>query len=337
MCNSQVTIVIPIYNQSEFLKDAVTSACTQTTPPKHIIIVDDGSTDNTPIVAKNLVKTSSKIPVEYRRFSKSSGIGESFHRAVIQADTEFIIKLDADDVLLPGFLEKLLHGLKTNKKAGWAHCNIQETTPLLKPTRLAHAFKPSGYKSSQQLLPTYIQRNDTCHCVMLRRSSYQDTQGYRSQMKTCEDWHLWLCMILNGAGCYYHSDTLALMRKYPSRPNMAERNRAYIESISWMVQDLMERFPQYKSLFNRLSINTSRLCFGAFLKEQDNDIEQLLLDYYLKMSPTLYRKLAYYLARILPKKTVIVSLSVLGFPRRLARSALIKIRNRNSDIDLCLV
>ena len=323
MHNNQITVVIPIFNQSEFLKDAVVSACEQTVIPGKIIIVDDGSTDQTSQIAQELIQHRQDVPIEYRRFSKSSGIGESFHRAVMQAETEFVVKLDADDILSPQFIEKLVLGLEKHKNAGWAHCNVQETTPSLRPTRLAHALKPSGYEPPHKLLPMYIKRNDTCHCVVLRRLTYLNSGGYSPSMKTCEDWHLWLCMILEGAGAYYDFDVLATMRKHPVRYLMSERNRGYVESISWMFSDLKLRFPEYDDLLGELYFSASRHCFGAFLQEKDSATERMLLDCYL-VYPTATRRAACFLAKVVSKRGVRLCRELIGFPKKKLREALIK-------------
>ena len=98
-----VSVVIPVYNCQAYLAESVTSVCDQSTPLTEILIVDDGSTDNTPAVAKRLIATHSDRQIHYLAQSHS-GPGAARNTGIAHARGEYIAFLDSDDVLLEGSL-----------------------------------------------------------------------------------------------------------------------------------------------------------------------------------------------------------------------------------------
>src|SRR5262249_36775607 len=112
-----VSVIIATYNYGRYLAGAVESALGQTLPELEVIIVDDGSTDNTPEVAASYVRDRR---VQYERLdhigqsaAKNAGIG--------LAQAPFIAFLDADDVWLPSKLEKQLALFQANPQLGVAY------------------------------------------------------------------------------------------------------------------------------------------------------------------------------------------------------------------------
>src|SRR5437867_5651771 len=93
-----VSIIIPCYNQAQFLREAIQSALAQTYPHREIFIVDDGSTDNTAEV------TAGYRDVRYIR-QENSGVSTARNTGLKQSRGEYLVFLDSDDRLLPAALE----------------------------------------------------------------------------------------------------------------------------------------------------------------------------------------------------------------------------------------
>jgi glycosyltransferase involved in cell wall biosynthesis len=101
---SRVSVVIPCYNYARYLVECVDSVAAQTHMPIEVIIVDDGSLDNTPEVISSLMM---KYPRLVRRCEKDNGGLSSARNAGIEmAKGDWIMCLDADDKLLPGAIEE---------------------------------------------------------------------------------------------------------------------------------------------------------------------------------------------------------------------------------------
>ena len=110
--NDLVSIVIPCYNHAKYLGDTVQSALEQTYPNIEIIIINDGSSDNTQDIADALQK---KHPEKIQVISqKNSGVSKARNNAIKQASGEYILPLDADDLIDKDMIASCLKSMKEN-------------------------------------------------------------------------------------------------------------------------------------------------------------------------------------------------------------------------------
>ena len=325
-------IAIPTHNQAVYIGDALRSAFAQTIPPCQVLVSDDAGTDDTKAVVEAFRKT---LPLEeqnrlrYDRSPQQLGIGGNFDRAARMAQGDFVVKLDSDDILEPQFIEILSEHLKKNPQAGWAHCNVLNIHPEGSPIGLAHSRKKTGFYSAMELLPTYFRHNDTCHCVLIRKSAYEVVGGYRPEMKTCEDWLLWLEMILGGWGHCFDERPLAKMRKYEARPELMSRRRLdFVDSVKFML-------PRIESLCRKkpAALNTSvdeaveelhkavaKLCVSSGCDEKDVHVRKTLFAAAYEIHPSIKNRLWLKAGCPLPTEGTRLAGSLSGLPRRIARA-----------------
>ena len=124
-----VTVVIPCYNQAHFLGEAIGSVLNQSYRNFEIIVVDDGSTDNTSEVASHYEE------VRLVR-QENRGLAGARNRGLGEANGEFLVFLDADDRLLPGALEAGLGRFEANPECAFVSGQarrIAEDGTLLSP------------------------------------------------------------------------------------------------------------------------------------------------------------------------------------------------------------
>jgi glycosyltransferase involved in cell wall biosynthesis len=110
---NRVSVIVPTYNRADVLRESVASALQQTRPPAEIIIVDDGSTDDTAAVCRYLPEA-----VRYIR-QENAGVSAARNRGIREANGEWLAFLDSDDVWEPGKLEVQLAMLEGNPSADW--------------------------------------------------------------------------------------------------------------------------------------------------------------------------------------------------------------------------
>lgn len=115
---STISVVIPTYNNARFLPDALTSALRQTVPPDEIIVIDDGSTDNTREV---LYPFSDRI--RYIR-TENKGVAHARNLGIRASHRDAIAFLDSDDLWLPTKLESQLQYLADNPSVGLLHSDF---------------------------------------------------------------------------------------------------------------------------------------------------------------------------------------------------------------------
>lgn len=115
----QVSVIIPAYNQAEYLGEAIQSVLNQTFINYEIIVVDDGSTDNTPNIARQFGSA-----IRYIQQS-NQGLSAARNTAIRHSQAEIIAPLDSDDFWEPEFLEKMLNHLNCHPQAAAVYCGYR--------------------------------------------------------------------------------------------------------------------------------------------------------------------------------------------------------------------
>jgi len=113
----RVTVVIPTYNRAGYICDAIDSVLSQTYKDYEIIVVDDGSTDDTKGI---LSKYNGKIRYFYQ---ENKGVAAARNRGIKKAKGEYIAFLDSDDIWLPEKLQLQLETLNNHRDYSWAYCD----------------------------------------------------------------------------------------------------------------------------------------------------------------------------------------------------------------------
>lgn len=176
-----VSIVIPCYNQAHFLSESVDSALAQTYAEIEILVVDDGSTDNTRAVAARYGDRIRYIHQE------NGGLAAARNTGIRHAKGELIALLDSDDRWLP-------HKLETQVP----HFADSEVALVHASYRL---FPPPEYLEKEWIVtegahPTYLeevrQNKVGVLTAVIRRSVLEEVGGFDAAYYGCEDWELWL-------------------------------------------------------------------------------------------------------------------------------------------------
>ncbi len=134
--DGRLTVIVPTYNHAHFIGQALDSVFAQSRPPERVLVLDDGSTDDTADVMKPYL--GRKPPVEYVRMTTNRGVVAALNTGVSMVESEFVVFLAADDMLAPAAVEKSLSVLTQNPQA--ALCGmfvklIDEAGGLLKRPR----------------------------------------------------------------------------------------------------------------------------------------------------------------------------------------------------------
>lgn len=209
MVEELVSTIIPVYNRPTLLKEAVQSVLDQTYRPIEIIIVDDGSTDETPKVADGLAALHpSEIRVIHQ---KNGGPGLAREAGRKLARGEFIQYLDSDDILLPKKFELQVAGLKANPECGVAygwtryrHSNgFAEDNP----------WKRSG-KKVETMFPSFLLLRWWDTPTPLYRKTFCDEAGEWTDLRLEEDWEYDCRIAALGGRLHYCNDFVVEVRDH---------------------------------------------------------------------------------------------------------------------------
>ena len=177
----RVSAVVPSYNVSEYLGDAIASIRAQTYPVSEVIVVDDASTDNSADVARRLGATT--LVQEQNR-----GPSAARNRGIQAASNEIVAFLDADDAWLPGHVEQCVATLVQHPRvaAVSTSCQLWDGRPVGRA--LDGQLDVPDDPVVALLEANLIEQTS----VAVRRSSVLEAGGYDEARRWAEDYDLWL-------------------------------------------------------------------------------------------------------------------------------------------------
>jgi len=212
---TKVTVAIASYNMANYLPAAIDSALAQDHDDVQIVVVDDGSTDDTREV---LSRYGRKVRHVYQ---ENAGVANAYNRALELAKGEYVHLLDADDVLTPSTVGRLAALLDESPSAGLAHGDalVMDAGGEVYGTRVAPAsftgrrLIPSGEAFKELLRGCHV----TNSAVMIRKVVFDKVTPFRQKSVPGEDWDMWLRVAaeydvahLPISACYYrvHDDSI---------------------------------------------------------------------------------------------------------------------------------
>lgn len=180
----KVSIIIPTYNRARFIKEAINSVLSQDFQDYEIIVVDDGSTDNT----KEIINSLKNKKIRYF-FQENKGRSRARNRAIKLARGQYLSFLDSDDIFLPGKLTKQAKCLDKHSEIGMVYASaltMDESSHKLNKKYLATS---SGfiYKEVAFVFPLII----ILPAVMIRGEVFKKVGNFDPKMDRFEDSDMW--------------------------------------------------------------------------------------------------------------------------------------------------
>jgi len=182
MKNYFVSIIIPCYNQAQYLVEVVDSVLGQTYANWECIIVNDGSPDHTAEVANELLKKDDRIRYVEK---ENGGLSSARNFGIQQATGQYILPLDADDKIAPDYVSGCIDAFKDDAGLTVVYCE-------------AEFF---GEMTGKWSLPAYTLQalllDNMIFCTaMFKKSDWEEAGGYDEHMKNgMEDWEFWISLL----------------------------------------------------------------------------------------------------------------------------------------------
>lgn len=251
-----ISIVIPCFNHGNTLTRCINSVLEQDSSPYEVIVVDDGSTDQTRAIAASL---GDKIRYV---FQTNQGLSSARNAGLLAAKGDWILFLDADDALGPGTLN------------AYRDCFVREPADLYYGTfqnldcngELINQVDAIPF--TELPLNRLLRGNSMAvHSVLVRKEAVMDAGGFDCSLASHEDWYLWLRLAEKGYRFQPTPNALALY--YRGNPESMSRNYRRMLSTGLEVIDRIERSCSQHFLLTR-DIEAGRRnmrsnCFGAIL------------------------------------------------------------------------
>jgi glycosyltransferase involved in cell wall biosynthesis len=186
-----ISAVIPAYNAGAFISRAIESVLAQTRRADEIIVVDDGSTDDT---AEQAQKYGDQVRYIYQ---ENAGAGAARNTGIKAARYEWIAFLDGDDEWLPEKLRLQLELLQRNPDLVWVTsnyyrclCEENRRSPDIATARATRLLGSKEY--SNNFFSIFLQDAYGCtDTIMVKREVLEETGGFRAGQRNAEDMDLW--------------------------------------------------------------------------------------------------------------------------------------------------
>lgn len=206
--NPLVTIIIPVFNRSTMLREAIDSTLAQSYRPLEVVIVDDGSTDETPRVAHQLVEADPQT-IRYVQ-QQNAGPGAARNKGFEQSKGEFIQYLDSDDLLDTKKIELQVKALQAQPEAGVAYC-----TTLRKnlATGEARTWARTA-EEIERIFPDFLIERGWHTTSPLWRRSLCEAIGPWGDFRCMEDWEHDLRAGMLGAKPVHVPEPLVVVRDH---------------------------------------------------------------------------------------------------------------------------
>lgn len=202
----KVSVIIPAYNCANYISEAVESVLKQTDKDFEILVVDDGSTDNTKAI---LTKFNGKIRYFYQN---NKGVAAARNLGIRQANGDYIAFLDGDDAWLSDKLSLQLAIIERNPDIAMIFTDGEsfDEKGVLKPSLMYHQTVPANDEFKNKILlmkfndetqlkeifceDLIISNRVFTSSVLVRKKCLQETGGFDESLNGSEDYDLWLRM-----------------------------------------------------------------------------------------------------------------------------------------------
>ena len=184
-----ISIGIPIYNAENYLVDAIKSVLAQTYPYWELILVDDGSTDNSLKIAQEFVSKDNRIRVVSDGLNKK--LPSRLNQIIKEAKYDYIARMDADDIMHPERLEKQLNFLLNNKEYDLVSSGL---------ISIDNNNQVKGFRCVDELYYDFITPKlsyPVVHPSIMARKSWFERNQYSEKYPRAEDFELWTRAIIN--------------------------------------------------------------------------------------------------------------------------------------------
>ena len=180
-----ISVIIPAYNHAQFVEEAVESVLSQTYKHLEVIVVDDGSTDDTRDILKKYQNKLTYI------FQKNNGQSSARNHGIRTGKGTYIAFLDSDDLWLPEKLELQMEVMSQNQTIGLVSCGAYIINPK---GRIEDEWIREEYQTREKLLRDLQTRKLFLNtsCVLVKRMCLDRVGEFKEGLGFAEDWDLWL-------------------------------------------------------------------------------------------------------------------------------------------------
>jgi len=264
-----LSIIMPVYNGGDFVSDALRSILQQACAQMEIIVIDDGSTDGSADLIRGLFKAYLVSGQLRLLVQENRGVSAARNAGLDVARGSYIGFVDADDVVLPGYVEQALRGMQTGADIiEFGFCMFSGKAQTARFSATAHANRRFGLHRTAHVIDGVYAMARWYPCTRIFRAGLFDGIRFPSKIRFCED-------LMTVPALYERSSTVLSLREalygYRRNPAGATLNvRAdYIGNLCRYYESIPRsglRRHDYLRMAVAYSIQSCRMKFGQNIR-----------------------------------------------------------------------
>ncbi|MEL1252651.1 glycosyltransferase family 2 protein [Flavobacterium sp. DGU38] len=272
-----VSIIMPAYNPGEYINDAIRSVLDQTYSDWELIIVDDGSTDNTAQKVKSWIEKDNRIQYYYQENGKQ---GKARNLGVSKSKGEYLAFLDADDLWLSEKLEFQIKEIQEKKvDLVFSDSYVFNNNEIVDTSKRMNV--PDEVFYSENDIKLFLEGNRIPILTVLVKKEKVINVGCFSEelpIQNVEDYHLWLKLLMSNYLFYSSNRVMGMYRVHSNAATSSDK--LVLNKIPNVLFDLKHRHPDYKNeiqqalkikfrfIYNRNLFTKSELAFWIKINTQ---------------------------------------------------------------------
>lgn len=179
-----VSVIVPVYNMERYLAETLESVLKSDYPNFEVIVVDDGSEDNSRAIAEEFMMKDHRVKLISQ---PNAGVSSARNNGIKSAKGEFILPVDADDLISSDYIKKCVSVLMSDQEIKVVYAK-------------AEFF---GDKIGEWKLPSFnigllARKNIIYVSGMYRKKDFEVTEGYSENIAGMEDWDFWISLLKTG-------------------------------------------------------------------------------------------------------------------------------------------
>lgn len=252
-----ITIILPVYNSIQYIKDCLDSISKQTFKDWKLLIFDDGSNDGTLEYLEHWVNSEPRATL----FKRNQSYIQNLNEGLDLANTKYIARMDSDDIMLPNRLQCQFDFMESHPRVDLVSSSVEVIDAIGNSKGNFGSFFSDCLLSADdmQFMNQIVHPTVLIRTVSLRRKNIR----YKPEFKYAEDWELWTQMLENKLELYSMSNILLKYRKYGN--SMSDSHQTEISKIRPIILSRLES-----------------------LRKKENAVSLFMQNYFCKINSNLY-------------------------------------------------
>ena len=258
------TIAIPAYNLPEYLRQAIRSCLAQTVPDFEIVVSDDCSAEDLSLIAKSFGDSR----IKYYRNAERLGATRNFRHSVYLSQSEYVVNLNSDDLLLPNYLEVAGAALD---KCGEAVAVYSAMMRVSGSTVTGwHSVPKVRFANRQGYLENrWLEKfhNVGPTCCLFRKSAFDRIGGYRVSLRFAADWDLFMRFMTFAGGVLFLPQILSVARSHDRQMTRISTSDGLQDILELWQLDEYSHWPAWEIAYLALTQVSAAVRSGGTLSD----------------------------------------------------------------------